>query len=209
MQTKLSEILINTIGVAEKDINEAQRMNADRSSRIGETLVAQKIITETQLLKALSLQYDIPLWIELPLDNFEIDFTQQIPIQFLKKYIMVPLISDRPVAADSRESAENRQHPYTVVAVNDPACIHPLDDLVRVLKLKTFQIVLSTKQAILSAINTSYDLGRDSAEQLVQDMEENGSSIISEIEETADLLDDISDAPIIKLVNHITQVSHP
>ena len=72
MQTKLSEILINDIGVPEKDINEAQRMNADRSSRIGETLVAQKIITETQLLKALSLQYDIPLWLELPLDSFGI-----------------------------------------------------------------------------------------------------------------------------------------
>ncbi len=207
MQTKLSEILINTIGVPEKDINEAQRMNADRSGRIGETLVAQKIITETQLLKALSLQYDIPLWIELPLGNFSIEFTQEIPIQFLKKYIMVPLISDRPVAADNREIIENRPHPYTVVAVNDPACIHPLDDLIRILKLKTFKIVLSTKQAILSAINISYDLGRDSAEQLVQDMEENGSSIISEIEETADLLDDISDAPIIKLVNHIISQS--
>ena len=207
MQTKLSEILINTIGVPEKDINEAQRMNADRSGRIGETLVAQKIITETQLLKALSLQYDIPLWIELPLDNFGIEFTQQIPIQFLKKYIMVPLISDRSVAAESQEPVENRQHPYTVVAVNDPACIHPLDDLTRLLKLKTFKIVLSTKQAILSAINISYDLGRDSAEQLVQDMEENGSSIISELEETADLLDDISDAPIIKLVNHIISQS--
>ena len=207
MQTKLSEILIKTIGVPEKDINEAQRMNADRSSRIGATLVAQNIITETQLLKALSLQYDIPLWLELPLDTFGIDFTQQIPIQFLKKYIMVPLISDRPVAADSQESVENRQHPYTVVAVNDPACIHPLDDLIRIMKLKTFKIVLSTKQAILSAINISYDLGRDSAEQLVQDMEENGSSIISEIEETADLLDDISDAPIIKLANHIISQS--
>ncbi|MGD9412956.1 MAG: type II secretion system ATPase GspE, partial [Desulfobacterales bacterium] len=52
-----------------------------------------------------------------------------------------------------------------------------------------------------------YDLRRDSAEQLVQDMEENGSNIISEIEETADLLDDTSDAPIIKLVNHIISQS--
>ena len=208
MHKKLAEILIDTFGVSENDINEAQRVNnASGSGRLGETLVAQNIITETQLLKALSLQYDIPLWLELPLDNFGIDFTQQIPIQFLKKYIMVPLISDRPVDADSQESVENRQHPYTVVAVNDPACIHPLDDLIRILKLKTFKIVLSTKQAILSAINISYDLGRDSAEQLVQDMEENGSSIISEIEETADLLDDISDAPIIKLANHIISQS--
>jgi general secretion pathway protein E len=38
-------------------------------------------------------------------------------------------------------------------------------------------------------------------------MEENGSAILSEIEEKADLLDDISDAPIIKLANHIISQS--
>jgi general secretion pathway protein E len=76
-----------------------------------------------------------------------------------------------------------------------------------VIGLEDYKLVLSTKDAIFTAINVSYDLGRDSAEQLVQDMEENGSSIISEIEETADLLDDISDAPIIKLVNHIISQS--
>jgi general secretion pathway protein E len=38
-------------------------------------------------------------------------------------------------------------------------------------------------------------------------MEENTSAIISEIEDTADLLDDTSDAPIIKLVNHILSQS--
>jgi general secretion pathway protein E len=105
MHKKLAEILIDTFGVSENDINEAQRVNnASGSGRLGETLVAQNIVTETQLLKALSLQYDIPLWLELPLDNFGIEFTQQIPIQFLKKYVMVPLTSDRPVAADSQES---------------------------------------------------------------------------------------------------------
>ncbi len=38
-------------------------------------------------------------------------------------------------------------------------------------------------------------------------MEEDGSNIISELEDTADLLDDTSDAPIIKLVNHILSQS--
>ncbi|MBW2014632.1 MAG: type II secretion system ATPase GspE, partial [Deltaproteobacteria bacterium] len=83
----------------------------------------------------------------------------------------------------------------------------PLDDLIRILEPYDFKLVLSTKDAILFAINISYDLSRDSAEQLVQDMEEDSSAIISEIEEKADLLDDISDAPIIKLVNHIISQS--
>ena len=67
--------------------------------------------------------------------------------------------------------------------------------------------MLSTKNSITSAINAAYDLGRDSAEQLVQNMEDNGGLVIGELESTADLLDDTSDAPIIKLVNHIISQS--
>jgi len=209
MHKKLAEILIDTFGVSEKDINEAQRVNnASGSIRVGETLVAQNVINETQLLEALSIQYGIPFWSELPLENFGVDYTRQIPIQFLKKYAMVPLISEKPVAdPDNQETFNNRQHTSAVIALNDPACIQPLDDLIRILGLKNYKLVISTRQTIFSAINISYDLSRDSAEQLVQDMEENGSTIISEIEDTADLLDDISDAPIIKLVNHIISQS--
>ncbi|MCD4778067.1 MAG: Flp pilus assembly complex ATPase component TadA, partial [Desulfobacterales bacterium] len=94
-----------------------------------------------------------------------------------------------------------------IIAINNPASFQPLDDLIRILGLEDFKVVLSTKNAILSVINISYDLSQDSAEQLVQDMEENGATIISEIEDRADLLDDTSDAPIIKLVNHIISQS--
>ena len=68
-------------------------------------------------------------------------------------------------------------------------------------------MVLSSRDSIFSLINIAYDSSRDTAQQLVADMAENGADIISEIEETADLLDDTSDAPIIKLVNHIISQS--
>jgi general secretion pathway protein E len=80
--------------------------------------------------------------------------------------------------------------------------------LIRFIDFEEYTLVLSTKGEIISAINLSYDLGQNSAEQLVQDMEEtSGTEIISELEDTADLLDDTSDAPIIKLVNHIISQS--
>lgn len=205
---KLTEILINRFGISGEDIEAVQKIKTDRGYGIGEALVSKKIITEVQLLEALSIQHDIPFDSDLPLENFSMDFTRQVPIQFLKKYAMVPLINDTPVAfPDKQDNAEKRKGFGAVIALSDPACIQPLDDLVRILGLTDFQLVLATKNAILAAINIAYDLSRDSAEQLVQDMEENGSAIISEIEETSDLLDDISDAPIIKLVNHIISQS--
>ncbi|MBW2644031.1 MAG: type II secretion system ATPase GspE [Deltaproteobacteria bacterium] len=215
MQKPLTQILKGTFGVSEEDLNEAQKIKTDKGGHFGEILVAKKIITEKQLLEALSIQYDIPFWPDLPLENFKTDFTSQVPIQFLKKYAMVPLISATKESGFDNNLPQLEQENATgdlsdsdvVIALNDPACFQPLDDLIRILGPYDFKLVLSAKDAILFAINISYDLSRGSAEQLVQDMEEDSSAIISEIEEKADLLDDISDAPIIKLVNHIISQS--
>ena len=215
MQKPFTQILRETFGVSEEDLKEAQKIKSEKGGRFGEILVAKKTITETQLLEALSVQYGIPFWPDLPLDSFKTDFISQVPIQFLKKYVMVPLISDTKESGvdnslpsiELENATETFPRSGAVIAINDPACIQPLDDLVRILKPHDFKLVLSTKDAILFAINISYDLNRDSAEQLVQDMEEDSSAIISEIEEKADLLDDISDAPIIKLANHIISQS--
>jgi general secretion pathway protein E len=215
MRTHLAEILANNYGLNEDDLAEARRLREEKGGRIADILVQQKNISETQLLAALSVQYDLPYWPKLPLDRIESEFTEKIPIQFLKKYFMVPLEYQNPINAaacglvppNSADSEKQVAPPGFVVAINDPLNFHALDDLVRLLKLTDFKLVLADHEAILSAINLQYDLRRDSAQQLVQDMEQNGSDIISEIEETADLLDDTSEAPIIKLVNHIISQS--
>jgi general secretion pathway protein E len=215
MQKKLFQIFRENLNISEEDLEEAKRIKTEKGGDFGEILVTKKMITERQLLEALSIQYDIPFWPELSFEKYKTDFTDHVPIQFLKKYIMVPLISEiQPSGIEEKLNDENQQDSKenliehaSIIAVNNPAYIQPMDDLIRILGCHDVKLVLSTKDAILFAINISYDLSRDSAEQLVQDMEEDGSSIISEMEERADLLDDISDAPIIKLVNHIISQS--
>jgi len=215
MAPQLSQILAADYGVDNAELAEAQRLRQEKGVGIGEILVQQNHITETQLLEALSNQYDLPFWPTLPLDDIESDFTEAIPIQFLKKYFMVPLAYTRPVTAancgmlppNAADADKEVAAPGPVIAINDPLNFHALDDLVRLMGLTDFSLVLASRESILSAINLQYDLRRDSAEQLVQDMQEDGSAILSEIEETADLLDDTSEAPIIKLVNHIISQS--
>jgi general secretion pathway protein E len=151
----------------------------------------------------LGLLYDIPFLPDLPIGNIRSEITRDVSIQFLKKYVMVPLES----AERQGEVAGESSPKACMIAVNDPTRFQPLDDLVRIMGVDDYQLVLSTRETILTAINLSYDQSQGSAQQLVQDMEENGSMIIEEIEETADLLEDTSDAPIIKLVNHIISQS--
>jgi len=89
-----------------------------------------------------------------------------------------------------------------LVAVNDPAHFQPADDLRNLLGWRDCRTVLSTQAAIQAAINLAYDLSRNTAKEFFEEMsEESTDRIISEIEETGDLLDETSDAPIIKLVN--------
>ncbi|MDX9786036.1 MAG: type II secretion system ATPase GspE [Desulfobacterales bacterium] len=193
--------LKKTRGVSEQTLSDITKLFEESAEVDGMLLLKKKMITEDQLLNAWALQYAVPFQEDLPLDHIDTEFADTIPIQFLKKYLMVPL--------QQTSSGHNRnESAQPLIAIHDPSNFQPLDDLVRLLGLKEFQIILARKDAILSAINLFYDLRRDSAEQLVQDMEEeDGRAIISEIGDTEDLLDDTSDAPIIKLVNHILSQS--
>ncbi len=203
MRKPLTKILEEISGVTEEDISEIRENELTGELNIGAELVKKNIITEIELLTARSVQFGIPYWPELPLGALNADFTHLLPIGFLKKHVIFPLGIPSKASEDGAEVPEQKGSVDFIIAVNDPTVIHPLDDLVRLLALDRYQLVLSDEAAILSAINLAYNMSRGSAEQLVQDMEEDSSSIISEIEDTADLLDDTSDAPIIKLVNHI------
>jgi len=209
MRSELLNILKNRFEISEQDLFESLDIKEKEGGHVADILVDREILTENQFLEALGIFYGIPFYPELPITKINTDFTGLVPIQFLKEYLIVPLHLKNKDLDDNGEETEEDPSPGTgcVIAVNDPAVFQPFDDLISVLKknydMESVQTVLSTKDSILSAINYSYDQGSDSAEQLVQDMEEDSSSIISEIEETADLLDDRSDAPLIKLVNHI------
>jgi len=182
----IGEILKDVCNLQEEALAEALNIQEEKGGRIGEILIQQKIISEADLLKGLGIQFGLPLWSAISTEDMDADFAQQIPIQFLKKYKMIP------VAKPDR----------AYIAVNDPMLFQPLDDLRLILGWDGAEIVLASYSSILSAINFAYDMSRDSAEQVIQDMhEEDREEIISAVEETGDLLDDTSDTPIIKMVN--------
>ncbi len=181
----LGEIIAESCGVAPDVLHTALTVQQEKGGRIGEILVDQKVISESELLQALSKQFDLEYIASLPRD-IDPGFTETVPIQFLKKHKMVPLAT-----ADSN-----------TIAINDPLLFQPLDDLTMLLGWNGVKTVLAPSSAIFTAINFAYEISRDSPEQVMQDMhDDDPESIISEIEDIGDLLDDTSDAPIIKLVN--------
>jgi len=175
-------------GVSAEALAEARQAQAKNGSGFFEHLLRKKAIAEADLLKILAAHFGLSVLTELPVENIDIGFTQNISIQYLKKYKMVPLISSAAA----------------LIAVNDPANFQPIDDLRKLLQRPEAEIVLAPQEAIMAAINMAYDMKRASAKDYFEEMNESSADeLISEIDEAADLLDEVNDAPIIKLVNLI------
>ncbi len=204
----LAHILKHRFDISDEALSEARHIRDEKGGRLGEILVDRNAITETQMLEALGMQYELPFWPELPMENIGTDFSKSISIQFLKRHFIIPMSVPSPTGQRISDTAGDgaSADAVSIIAVNDPSDFSAVDDLSDILNLKDYKLVLSTKQAILAAINLSFEIGQDDAQQLVEDLEDD-SAIISEIENTADLLEDTSDAPIIKLVNHILSQS--
>ena len=182
----IGNILQEICQLSEQKLDEAFKIQEEKGGLIGEILIRHKAIRESDLLKALSIQQDLPYAPTLPRDDLNTEFTETVPIQFLKKHKMVPVITPEENA----------------IAISNPLLFQALDDLRLTLDLNGAKVVLSPFSAILSTINFAYDMSSASAEQVIEDMhEQDTEQLYSEIQETGDLLDDISDAPIIKLVN--------
>jgi len=190
----VAELIHTKYNVEEALLDEVFLYAETQGIHYGEALLKRKVLSEAKFLTVLADVYAMEVLESLETTGMNAGFTETIPIQFLKKHYMVPLI---PEGGDGEPC----------LVMNDPCALQAADDLVRRLGCGPVTKVMAPRGQILSAINTFYDMSRGSAEELVQDIEESGSDILADMEETADLLDDTSESQIIRLVNHIISQS--
>lgn len=181
---------------------ELEAMLADKTVQITEVLVKKKIASESEILDFFSVRYGIPVLKLHPGDFFRPDFTKKISIQFCRRFHIFPFIPERASGIMESLFKDSLDGEDTFIIMNDPSSFQAADEMARLLDLERVRYVFASREIIVNLINSAYDRVMDSAQQLVEDMGSDGD-ILSEIEGAADLLDDTSDAPIIKLVNHI------
>ncbi|MBW2146179.1 MAG: type II secretion system ATPase GspE [Deltaproteobacteria bacterium] len=184
----IGEILTEKFGLTPQQLDEGLAIQERSGGLIGQVLLQQGFITEETLCHALSHQLGIPVM--LPLEEQAIDpsLVRKIPIGFTRKNRIVPVCFDDG---------------FVIVAIENPFNTQSLDDL-SVLMERPVRRVLSTGSEILRAINRMFDQSVDTAEQMIQNMEEEDSGrLIHELEETEDLVEATDDAPIIRLLNLI------
>ncbi|MGW8287696.1 MAG: GspE/PulE/PilB domain-containing protein, partial [Desulfobulbales bacterium] len=151
----IGEILLEISELDQASLERGLALQQEKGGRIGEILLQQKAIQEVDLARALSRQLDLEFTQSLPSD-INTDFTDQVPIHFLKKFKMIPLAGPEG----------NR------LVVYDPFLFQAQDDLRQILGWDDMEIVVGPLNAIINAISFAYDISRDTAEEVIQDLHE-------------------------------------
>jgi general secretion pathway protein E len=182
---QLQDILTERFNLPSEAWEQALENREEKGGQLVRILIRLNNVDEIDLLEILGNQLNMEVTRTLP-PEIQTDFTAKIAIAFLKKNAMVPV--------------ETQDDAY--IAINDPFSFQAFDDLCAILGWNGVRPVLCPLAAITTAINFAYDMTQDSAAEVMQDIDsEDPEALFSEIEETGDLLDDTSDAPVIRLVN--------
>jgi general secretion pathway protein E len=112
----------------------------------------------------------------------------QVPLAFARQHKLVPVRAEDGVV---------------LVAMSNPLDLQPLDDVSLLLQAPVAPI-LSMESEILNALNRLYESSSQTAAQVIEDLDaEEMGRLAHDLESTQDILDQDSEAPIIRLVNSI------
>jgi len=175
---RLGEILTERFAVPAPEIDKALKFQQEYSGRIGTILINSGVISEPQLLEALSLQLGVPLYREFARDRkapWEYpDAFDLAPSWFLGNQI-IPLVRDEKTS---------------VFALLDPLNAFVSDTLRTVLESRTPVFVLCSEKEY-----------REIAAEYKRKHGGGDAALAYDVDEVEKLRDLASEAPIIKFVN--------
>ncbi len=188
----------NSLGdflVAHKRLSQEQsdllrREAQEQQSSFDEYLIKQNILTAQELAQAYAQWYRLPLLMAITEHMVSPEVVAKVPLRFLREQVVIPVYVSE---ADK-----------TLLLVMDrPYHFAPLDELRMVLG-QDLMPAIATRALIIDAINRYYPLEgeKQMIAELAQDEEIAPAVDFGEIGEE-DILGMASEAPIIKLVNHI------
>jgi type II secretion system protein E len=156
------------------------------TERIDQALIRAGLVSEKQVLQALSEQMHMPQ-VELNESDIDRELLKLVPSRIVHKYTLMPV-------------AKNGK--YVTVATCDPHNIYALDELRSVINMPV-KAVLATRADIHKLIKAFYGVGGDVLTEMIQEADD--ITIVDEAKvDSADLdVQMAQEASVIKLVNEI------
>ena len=187
MTSELIEILRNQLHVAEDKIGKINDLRVTGEESLAGKIKSEGILDESLMLNAFSLMFDLESINEIPGTMIDPDLSSSLSVSYLKQKKALPI---------------KNGDKGPLIVINDPFDYETIDHITQTLGIGFIDTVLAPENEIIKAINKTFEEGPHTAEQVLKDIDEEDSArIFAEIGETTDLLEDTSEAPVIKFVN--------
>ena len=184
----IERILLRSNKITEKILEEIKSNQLHTGLYLGKTLVDHGYIHANVLLEALSKD------LGLPIISFQDYPKTQLPIKGLN-------ISESFLREKTIFPIQIKNDTLTF-AVYDPFDLHTIENL-KISLGKNIKILLSTEETIIAAIESYYGQGESAMGRMVDSIKDDANGNTETISDTEHIRDMASEAPVIKLVNHI------
>ena len=184
----IERILLRSNKITEKILEEIKSNQLHTGLYLGKTLVDHGYIHANVLLEALSKD------LGLPIISFQDYPKTQLPIKGLN-------ISESFLREKTIFPIQIKNDTLTF-AVYDPFDLHTIENL-KISLGKNIKILLSTEETIIAAIESYYGQGESAMGRMVDSIKDDANGSTEIISDTEHIRDMASEAPVIKLVNHI------
>jgi type IV pilus assembly protein PilB len=191
MSQRLGDLLVREKVISQTQLEQALKAQHESNCRLGSALVKLGFLSEEDVTNFLSRQYGVPA---INLSYFEVDqaVIKLVPYDTAKRYQILPL---------SRVGAS------LTIAMVDPTNVFAMDDI-KFMTGFNIEPVVASETAIMNGIDKAYNsveeekleevmASLDMNEADVELQEEEGDIALADLEKAAD------EAPIVKLVNQI------
>ena len=182
----LEEILLERGSLTPEQLHGALARQREEGGQLGRTLLQMGLVSEDELLEAQSLRLGIP-YVSLADSSLVLQrATESFPLKFMQQYKFFPLKLENGILS---------------VVMSDPTDVETLDSI-RLQSGCEAEVCLGSEREILKALDVFYGPS-SSMQRIIQDIREEGESSDEGREDIAQLQDLASEAPVIRLVNHL------
>lgn len=187
VRKSFAESLVDLKLLTSHQLEEYLRVSEADGGTLEQYLRDNQVLSDDDIARAYAHQFGIEYMQSITERMADPDLLSKIPLKFLREHAVMPILLEEKIA----------------LVTSNPADFQPLDELNLLFGGNTITFV-STRTVIIDAINRYYPL--EGTKQMIAELEEEKG-----IEESMDLgaikdediLGMASEAPIIKLVNHI------
>jgi type IV pilus assembly protein PilB len=184
--TRIGDLLVREGLITREQLDQALAEQRNTGMRVGYCLVKLGFVQETEITKMLARQYRMPA---VDLSRFEVDpkIVKLVPADVAVKHMVLPL---------------KREGRTLTVAMADPTNVGVVDDLKFITRYDIFPVIAG-EYTLRTAIERYYEQTDAQLQNLLKDIEDEELEVIEEDDDDQGPVELGDDAPVVKLINAI------